>query len=90
MQMSAFAAGVGNAQSANVGNVSGRGNTVNATNSITNVLQKADEKKWSEKLLSLHPSDGRFGQVMRPNLRGHRMVPGRTDASVKFRHRWRC
>jgi hypothetical protein len=51
-QMSAFAAAHGTAQSANIGSVSGTGNMVNATNSITHVLHKADEKKLSEKLWS--------------------------------------
>ena len=40
-------------------------------------------------VLSFHPSDGRFGQVMRPNLCGHRMVPG-PRTQVKTCHRWRC
>jgi hypothetical protein len=49
MQMSAFAAAHGTAQSANIGSVSGSGNTVNATNTINHILHQADEKKWWEK-----------------------------------------
>jgi hypothetical protein len=33
-------------------------------------------------MLSLHPSDGRFGQLMLPKVRGHRMVPDRAEAVI--------
>ncbi len=49
MQMSAFANAYGAAQSANVGNVSGAGNTVNVTNTINHALEKASEKKITDK-----------------------------------------
>ena len=32
--------------------------------------------------MSLHPSDGRFGQLMLPKVRGHRMVPDRAEAVI--------
>lgn len=49
MQMSAFAAAAG--QSANVGSVSGSGNTVTATNSVTHVLHEGEKKNITAKLM---------------------------------------
>jgi hypothetical protein len=51
--------------------------------------QIADDFETVSLHLLLHPSDGRFGQFMLPRVRGHRMVPGRPDGSVKSCHRWR-
>lgn len=49
MQMSAFAAAAG--QSAKVGNISGNGNTVNATNSVTHILHEGENQNLLWKIL---------------------------------------
>ena len=49
LQMSAFAAATG--QSAKVGNVSGSGNIVNATNSVTHVLHEGETQNATAKLM---------------------------------------
>jgi hypothetical protein len=57
---------------------------------MTRHAQRRDPWGWDARELnsvllhlSLHPSDGRFGQLMLPKVRGHRMVPDRAEA-VKY------